>query len=400
MRFRGIIAVIALFFASWGAYSRSTEASSTVESPVDGSLWIGTSNEGIFRLGRNGKSVHYSVESGHLESNSIVSLEFDINNYLWILDTTGCFTKYSYLTGFERVLSFPDNATCFILSENREFLYFCTRDQKFYRYSIVQDSMDAPVDLPFVASSIIPSVEDLSLWLMSSNATIKVTADARISSWNEGADNSNLLPFAFETYTPQDGVRGRNRHVPLLYLILVILLITIASLLYRFLLQARLNRRSPSSDNSLVVEKIHEAVEPYDTSTDTLDAANASTIRARVPYNNVSAAVSVAGFTKKVLDLIAQNLSDPEFDVDSIAESTGMSRIHVNRKLKSEGSPSPSVLLKDARMAKASSLLKEGNLSVKEIGIACGFNRPSYFATAFKEYFGVTPSDFQATFGR
>lgn len=400
MRFRGIIAVIALILASWSAYSRSTETSSTVESPVDGSLWIGTSNEGIFRLGRNGKSVHYSVESGHLESNSIASLEFDINKFLWILDTTGCFTKYSSLTGFEKVLSFPDNATCFILSENREFLYFCTRDQKFYRYSIVQDSMDAPVDLPFVASSIIPSVEDLSLWLMSSNATIKVSADAIVSSWNEGVDNSNLLPFVFETYTPQDSVRGRNRHVPLLYLILVILLITIASLLYRFLLQGRLNRRSTSSDSSSVVEIFNEAVESSDTSINTLDTTNSNSSRAREPYNNVSADESVSGFTKMVLDLIAQNLSDPEFDVDSIAESTGMSRIHVNRKLKSEGSPSPSVLLKDARMAKASSLLKEGNLSVKEIGIACGFSRPSYFATAFKEYFGVTPSDFQAASGR
>ena len=71
-----------------------------------------------------------------------------------------------------------------------------------------------------------------------------------------------------------------------------------------------------------------------------------------------------------------------------------MSRIHVNRKLKAEGSPSPSVLLKDARMSLAAKLLKEGKLSVKEVGEKCGFSRPSYFATSFKEYFGISPSSF------
>ena len=117
--------------------------------------------------------------------------------------------------------------------------------------------------------------------------------------------------------------------------------------------------------------------------------------RARVPYNIIITARNSDGvFTKMVLDLIQENLEDPEFDVHSIAARTGLSRIHVNRKLKAEGSPSPSVLLKAARMELASKLLQEGRLSIREVGISCGFSRPAYFATAFKEYFGVTPTEY------
>lgn len=393
MIFRGIIAVIVLFFASWSAYSRSTEASCTIESPVDGSLWIGTNSEGIFRLGRNGKSVHYSIESGHLQSDCIVSLAFDNNNVLWILDTTGHFTKYSYLTGFEAVLSFPDNTACFTLSANREFLYLCTLDQKFYRYSVAQDSLDSPVALPFVATSIIPSVEDSSLWILSSESTVKINADGSLSSWEEGGVISNLLPFVFETNVPQSAANGRNRHAALLYLLLVVLFVSIAYLIYRYLLQSRLKRRTVSYPQPIVVEKISENEKSSGISTDTLDRPVSSISHARVPLN-ISEDHTSSGFTKTVLDLIDQNLSNPEFDVDSIAETTGMSRIHVNRKLKSEGSPSPSVLIKDARMAKAASLLKASSMTVAQVCKLCGFSRPSYFATAFKEYFGVTPSDF------
>jgi len=43
-------------------------------------------------------------------------------------------------------------------------------------------------------------------------------------------------------------------------------------------------------------------------------------------------------------------------------------------------------------MELASKLLKEGKLTIAEIAAASGFSSPSYFSSAFKDYFGVPPA--------
>lgn len=70
----------------------------------------------------------------------------------------------------------------------------------------------------------------------------------------------------------------------------------------------------------------------------------------------------------------------------------GITRVHLNRKLKEAGAPAPKMILKKARMEKALTMLREG-LPVSDVYAACGFSSASYFSSAFKEYFGYTPSD-------
>ena len=101
-----------------------------------------------------------------------------------------------------------------------------------------------------------------------------------------------------------------------------------------------------------------------------------------------------AQLLNEVNEIIQENISDSGFGVEELAAKIGISRIHLNRRLKSEANTSPSTLLKDARMRLAASLLKQGQLSVAEIGANSGFSSPSYFATAFKDYFKISPSDF------
>lgn len=101
-----------------------------------------------------------------------------------------------------------------------------------------------------------------------------------------------------------------------------------------------------------------------------------------------------AQLLNEVNEIIQENISDSGFGVEELAAKIGISRIHLNRRLKSEANTSPSTLLKDARMRLAASLLKQGQLSVAEIGAKSGFSSPSYFATAFKDYFKISPSDF------
>ena len=91
---------------------------------------------------------------------------------------------------------------------------------------------------------------------------------------------------------------------------------------------------------------------------------------------------------------IQENIADSGFGVEELASAMGMSRIHLNRKLKTEAESSPSVLLKEARMALAARLLKEGTKSIAEISTLSGFSTPSYFATAFKDFYNISPSEY------
>ena len=100
-------------------------------------------------------------------------------------------------------------------------------------------------------------------------------------------------------------------------------------------------------------------------------------------------------FYNTVMSLIMENLSNPDFSVEDIAAATGLSRIHVNRKLKAECNLSPSAILKAERMKKASELILSGELPVTEIAAKCGFSSQAYFSSAFKEYFGVSPSSYR-----
>ena len=97
-------------------------------------------------------------------------------------------------------------------------------------------------------------------------------------------------------------------------------------------------------------------------------------------------------FVARVEELVAAHFTDPGYSVETLADAMGITRVHLNRKLKEAGAPAPKMILKKARMEKALTMLREG-LSVSDVYAACGFSSASYFSSAFKEYFGYTPSD-------
>jgi AraC-like DNA-binding protein len=71
-----------------------------------------------------------------------------------------------------------------------------------------------------------------------------------------------------------------------------------------------------------------------------------------------------------------------------------MSRMQLHRKLKALTNSGPGELIRSFRMKRAGSLLlqKAGNIS--EIAYEVGYTNPSHFAQAFREHFGVPPSEY------
>lgn len=99
-------------------------------------------------------------------------------------------------------------------------------------------------------------------------------------------------------------------------------------------------------------------------------------------------------FLTKVIESIDSHCSDPEFSVERLASDACMSRGNLHLKLKSITGRTPIELIRAIRMEKACDLLKEGRLSVAEIAEQTGFQTSSYFITAFRKTFGMTPGKY------
>ena len=99
-------------------------------------------------------------------------------------------------------------------------------------------------------------------------------------------------------------------------------------------------------------------------------------------------------FLIKLGDIINEHLDDTELSVDFLCRKIGLSRTHLNRRMRELVGESPASYIRQLRLHKSMHLIKERNLSISEIAFKVGFSSPSYFSQAFREYYGLTPKDF------
>lgn len=99
-------------------------------------------------------------------------------------------------------------------------------------------------------------------------------------------------------------------------------------------------------------------------------------------------------FLHRAINIVEENMTHPDFSVESLAEKLHLSRTHLHRKLTSLTDQSATEFIRSIRLKKAVSLMKEGDYLVNEIGYAVGFNSHNYFTKSFKKQYGKTPSEF------
>lgn len=102
---------------------------------------------------------------------------------------------------------------------------------------------------------------------------------------------------------------------------------------------------------------------------------------------------SQSSFLQRLVSVIEENLADENFGVSELADSIGMSRSNLLRKVKQETNESVSVFIRNERLKKAQAFLKEGDFTVSEVSFKVGFSSTSYFTKCFKEYYGYTPGE-------
>lgn len=96
---------------------------------------------------------------------------------------------------------------------------------------------------------------------------------------------------------------------------------------------------------------------------------------------------------KKILSYIHENYAE-HITVDSLAKYANISRSECFRCFKFFTNQNPVHYINEYRLAHAAKLLLESDLSVTEIGSACGFNNSSYFGKLFKQTYGVSPGQY------
>ena len=100
-------------------------------------------------------------------------------------------------------------------------------------------------------------------------------------------------------------------------------------------------------------------------------------------------------FLMKIEDIILENLDNPQFNVDKMADMLCMSRPTLYRKINVVSSLSPNELINLTRLRKSAELLRQGNLKIYEISNLLGYSSAQHFSRNFQKQFGLSPSEFQ-----
>lgn len=108
-------------------------------------------------------------------------------------------------------------------------------------------------------------------------------------------------------------------------------------------------------------------------------------VQSAVPNNADSA------FVEKATQIVKDNISDFEFDIDRLCRHMAMCRTLFHERLKALTGHTPQDFIRIIRLEQAAALLQQG-IPVTDVSIQTGFVNSKYFSTLFKKYFGVQPS--------
>ncbi|MCO4098037.1 MAG: helix-turn-helix domain-containing protein [Gemmatimonas sp.] len=95
--------------------------------------------------------------------------------------------------------------------------------------------------------------------------------------------------------------------------------------------------------------------------------------------------------------LIVRNIHDASFGPDALAAAAGLSYHQLYRGLRDELHVTPSRFIRGVRVEYAAELLRRNEGTITQVAYAVGFDSLSYFRRAFRERFGVSPSDYLLT---
>ncbi len=99
-------------------------------------------------------------------------------------------------------------------------------------------------------------------------------------------------------------------------------------------------------------------------------------------------------FLVKMNGIIEENFSNPDLNVNFLAEKLNISRSGLFAKIKALADITPNEMILIVRLKRSAQLLLEGKHTVSEVSYMVGFSNPSYFSKCFYKQFGIRPTDY------
>lgn len=96
---------------------------------------------------------------------------------------------------------------------------------------------------------------------------------------------------------------------------------------------------------------------------------------------------------------IENNIDNPNFSVENLAESLNVSRVQLYRKVKAIFNENVSDYINNFRLEQSRNMLQDSELTISEIAYKNGFSSPNYFSTVFKNKYGISPNTFRKSVG-
>ena len=100
-------------------------------------------------------------------------------------------------------------------------------------------------------------------------------------------------------------------------------------------------------------------------------------------------------FLCKLNDIINENISNEDLNITFICEQIGMGRTSLYKKMSKVTGMGVNDYINRIRIEKSEHYLLHTELSIKEISQELGFAYPRYFSTTFKQFKGLTPTQFK-----
>ena len=110
-------------------------------------------------------------------------------------------------------------------------------------------------------------------------------------------------------------------------------------------------------------------------------------------------ALMPAKHLQRVIEFVHANLESP-LSLSQLALISGMSPSQFARSFRQATGVSPLRYVTEIRMDLARDLLENSRLPIIQIGLQCGFDRPSHFATTFRKCVGMNPRAWRSAAAR
>jgi AraC family transcriptional regulator len=97
---------------------------------------------------------------------------------------------------------------------------------------------------------------------------------------------------------------------------------------------------------------------------------------------------------RKIKELIHVRMEE-DLSLDEMAQSVGLSTAHFARMFRKSTGETPHQFVLRQRIERAKGMLRVSDARVLDVAVACGFKTQQHFAQAFRDVWGVSPTEYR-----